>query len=87
MTMRMYANRKQLPLESIEILLEHDRIHAEDCEQCESTEGFVDKITKIIKLEGPINEEQREKLLQIADKCPVHKTLHNEILIETVSIQ
>ena len=83
MTMRMYANRKKLKLDNIEIILSHSRIHAEDCEECESTDGFVDRIDKVIKLEGDLSDEEKRRLLEIADKCPVHKTLHNEILIET----
>jgi putative redox protein len=81
MTIRMYANRKNIKLENIEITLNHSRIHAEDCKTCESNDGFVDRIDKIIKLEGDLSEDERQRLLEIADKCPVHKTLHNEILI------
>jgi len=83
MTMRMYANRKKLKLDNIEIILSHSRIHAEDCEECESTDGFVDRIDKVIKLEGDLSDEEKRRLLEIADKCPVHKTLHNEILIDS----
>ena len=83
MTIRMYANRKNLKLDNVEVILEHSRIHAEDCEECESTAGFVDRIDKTIKLEGDLSEEERQRLLEIADKCPVHKTLHNEILIKS----
>jgi len=83
MTLRMYANRKELDLQNVEITLSHDRIHAEDCEACESSEGFVDVIDKKIKLEGELSEDERNRLLEIADKCPVHKTLHNEILINS----
>ncbi len=83
MTIRMYANRKNLQLDNIEITLTHSRIHAEDCASCESKEGFVDRIEKEIKLEGALSVEEKQRLLEIADKCPVHKTLHNEILIES----
>lgn len=83
MTIRMYANRKKLKLDNIEIILGHSRIHAQDCEECESTDGFVDRIDKVIKLEGDLSDDEKKRLLGIADKCPVHKTLHNEILIET----
>ena len=83
MTIRMYANRKNLKLDNVEVTLEHSRIHAEDCEECESTAGFVDRIDKSIKLEGALTDEERQRLLEIADKCPVHKTLHNEILIKS----
>ncbi|MFQ5661144.1 MAG: alpha/beta fold hydrolase [Gammaproteobacteria bacterium] len=81
MTVRMYANRKQINLENIKVRLDHSRIHADDCEECESKQGFVDKISKVISLEGDMTDEQRQRLMEIADSCPVHKTLHNEILI------
>lgn len=83
MTIRMYANRKKLNLENIEIRLRHSRIHAEDCIQCESAYGMVDRIEKTIQLEGALSADERQRLLEIADKCPVHKTLHNEIIIES----
>lgn len=83
MTVRMYANRKNLPLESIEVRLAHDRIHAEDCGECESETGMVDRIEKQIRLEGDLTDAERGRLLEIADKCPVHKTLLNEILIKS----
>lgn len=83
MTIRMYANRKNIPLENIEIKLTHSRIHGEDCQECESHEGMIDVIKKEIWLEGALNDEQRGRLLEIADKCPVHKTLLNEMLIKT----
>lgn len=83
MTIRMYATRKNLELENVEVRLTHSRIHAEDCEDCESTTGKVDRIEKIISLEGDLTVEERQRLLEIADLCPVHKTLHNEIVIDT----
>jgi len=81
MTIRMYANRKRIDLEDIEVTLHHSRIHAEDCADCESQTGLVDQIHKSLRLQGPLSEEQRSKLLEIANKCPVHKTLQNEIRI------
>jgi uncharacterized OsmC-like protein len=83
MTIRMYADHKQMKLDNVEVLLSHRRIHAEDCEECETKEGFVDRIDKRITLEGDLTEAQRERLLQIADKCPVHRTLMKEILIKS----
>ena len=83
MTIRMYASRKKLDLDNVEVLLEHSRIHAEDCESCETEAGFVDRIEKTIKLEGDLSDDEKQRLLEIADRCPVHKTLHNEILIES----
>ncbi|MEZ0107479.1 putative OsmC-like protein/alpha/beta superfamily hydrolase [Catenulispora sp. EB89] len=83
MTLRMYAERKNLPLEKVTVALRHDRIHAKDCEECESTAGFIDRIDRVIRLEGPLTQEQRARLQEIADKCPVHRTLTSETVIHT----
>ena len=83
MTIRMYAERKQWPLDNVDITLRHSRIHARDCKECESASGYVDRIEKRIVLSGSLDDEQRKRLLDIADRCPVHKTLGNEILIST----
>lgn len=83
MTLRMYANRKNISLDNIEIALKHHRIHAEDCSDCESKTGFIDKIEKSIKLEGDLTDKQRQRMLEIADMCPVHRTLHNEIQVKS----
>ncbi|HNP52920.1 MAG TPA: bifunctional alpha/beta hydrolase/OsmC family protein [Nitrosomonas nitrosa] len=83
MTLRMYANHKKLNLKDIEVELSHSRIHAEDCASCEKQEALVDKITRVIKLTGQLDDAQRKRLLEIANKCPVHKTLENQIVIET----
>ena len=83
MTIRMYANRKNIQLESIEVELTHKRIHAEDCHDCENHEGSVDVIDKTIKLSGDLSEANRVKLMEISEKCPVHKTLINEIVIHS----
>jgi putative redox protein len=83
MTIRMYAERKQLPLERVCVRLHHHKIHVEDCNDCESTKGKVDEIMREIVLEGDLTEEQRQRLLEIADLCPVHKTLSSEIKIRT----
>ncbi len=85
-TLRMYAARKGWPLESVVVHLNHDKIHAEDCELCETERGKIDHIVRTIELNGPLNEEQRSRLLAIADKCPVHKTLHSEVHVETTEI-
>ncbi len=84
MTLRMYADRKGLQLRRVEVELAHDKIHAADCEDCETQSGKVDRIRRSIRLEGDLGEEQRKKLLEIADKCPVHRTLHSEVKIQTV---
>lgn len=83
MTLGMYARRKQWPLDRVAVELRHDRIHAEDCEDCESTEGKVDRITRVLHIEGELDGEQRARLREIADRCPVHRTLENEIRVET----
>ncbi len=82
-TLRMYADRKGWPLDAVEVHLRHAKIHAEDCETCEGTAGQIDQIERDIKLEGALSEEQRARLLEIAEKCPVHRTLHNEIRVAT----
>jgi uncharacterized OsmC-like protein/pimeloyl-ACP methyl ester carboxylesterase len=79
MTLRLYADRKQLPLERVSVKLAHSRIHAEDCETCETKEGMLDRIDKEITVAGPLDEDARTRLLEIAEKCPVNRTLKSEI--------
>lgn len=83
MTIRMYADLKKLPLERVTVRLRHGKIHAADCAECETREGKVDRIEREIELEGDLDESQRSKLLEIAGKCPVHRTLQSEIAIPT----
>ena len=83
MTMRMYARRKKWPLTGISVDVTHDKIHATDCDHCETVDGKVDSFKRIIKLEGDLDEAQRARLLEIADKCPVHRSLEGEIIVET----
>ncbi|MDH3475838.1 MAG: bifunctional alpha/beta hydrolase/OsmC family protein [Rhodospirillales bacterium] len=83
MTLRMYAGRKNWPLERVTVILRHDKIHAQDCADCETREGRIDRIERRLQVEGPLDQAQRTKLLEIADKCPVHRTLESEIKIET----
>jgi putative redox protein len=87
MTLRLYADHKKLPLERVSVRLVHNRIHAEDCLNCETKEGMVDRIDRSITMEGPLEAEQRKRLLEIADKCPVHRTLESEIEIRTFERQ
>jgi uncharacterized OsmC-like protein len=84
MTLRLYAERKTVPLDRVTVRLGHSRIHAADCENCETKEGMIDRIDRVITLAGDLSEEQRKRLLEIADKCPVHRTLTSEIDIRTV---
>ncbi|MEH6526999.1 MAG: alpha/beta fold hydrolase [Sneathiella sp.] len=86
MTIRMYAKRKKWPLEHVAVKLRHQKIHADDCEQCETSSGKIDTIEREIELKGELSEEQRARLLEIADLCPVHKTLHSEVVIKSVLI-
>lgn len=81
MTLNMYARHKKLNLNSVLVDVSHDRIHAEDCMECESEGGKIDRFERTIHLQGDLTKEQLERLLQIADRCPVHKTLHSEVSI------
>src|SRR5213595_535604 len=81
MTVGLYARRKQLPLENITVSLWHSRIHAKDCEECETKEGMLDRIDMEVELTGSLTAEQHAKLTEIAAKCPVHRTLKSEISI------
>jgi putative redox protein len=83
MTLRLYADRKQIPLTRTQVRLRHSRIHAEDCAECETKSGMLDRIERVIVLEGDLSDEQRTRLMEIADKCPVHQTLTSEIDIRT----
>ena len=85
MTLRMYADRKGWPLDGATVELHHDRVHARDCAECEAETGYVSRITKRVTLLGNLDDTQRARLLEIADRCPVHRTLTSEILITTGS--
>ena len=82
MTLTMYAQRKGLPLRGVTTRLQHSRIYADDCAECETEEGKIDSIELNIELDGPLSDEQRSKLLEIARKCPVHRTLTSEKVIK-----
>ncbi|MBG6214820.1 MAG: bifunctional alpha/beta hydrolase/OsmC family protein [Cryobacterium sp.] len=84
MTVRMYAERKKWPLEKVTVMLRHSRIHAQDCADCESETGQVDRIERVIRLDGDLDDSQRQRLREIAEKCPVHRTLHSEVIIDTI---
>jgi putative redox protein len=84
MTLRMYARHKKLPLERVTVKLKHGRVHAKDCEDCNSDKGFVDIIEREIRIEGDeLTNEQKSRMLEIADRCPVHRTLHSEVKVRT----
>jgi putative redox protein len=83
MTISYHARRNQWPLESVTVRVGHSRIHAADCEQCDTKEGRVERLELAIELTGPLSAEQRQELLRIAGRCPVHKTLKSEVDIQT----
>ncbi|OHB32125.1 MAG: osmotically inducible protein C [Desulfuromonadaceae bacterium GWC2_58_13] len=84
MTVQMYARHKEWPLQDAVTRLRHAKIHAEDCEHCEDKTGKIDRFERELELIGDLTDEQRQRLLEIAEKCPVHRTLHSEVLVETV---
>jgi putative redox protein len=79
MTLQMYARHKKLPLDKAVVRLTHKKIHADDCEHCEATNGKIDRMEREVELIGDLDDEQRKRLLEIAERCPVHKTLHSEV--------
>jgi len=83
MTVRMYAEQKKWPLRRVGVELQHDKVHATDCAECETREGRIDKIERVLTLEGELDDAQRQRLLEIANKCPVHRTLHSEVWVPT----
>ena len=85
-TLRMYAQRKEWPLTGIHVEVRHARIYATDCEECETKEGMLDQLDRDITLEGPLDDAQRARLIEIANKCPVHRTLTREVRIRTQEV-
>jgi len=83
MTVAMYARRKGWPLEAVTVRLSHSKVHAADCAESETKVGMLDHVHRDVELSGPLSEEQRARLLDIASKCPVHRTLKSEIVIQT----
>ena len=83
MTLKMYASHKKLDLESATVRVRHGKIHAADCEDCESAEGRIDRFERELLLVGNLSDEQRQRMLEIADRCPVHRTLHSEVTVRT----
>jgi putative redox protein len=86
MTLRMYADRKGIPLAGTTVRLRHERVHTKDCENCETEKRMLSRISREIHLEGDLDDEQRARLMEIADRCPVHRTLTSEISISTVAV-
>ena len=83
MTLRMYATRKEWPLRTVHVRLTHEKVYAEDCAECRSKEGLLDRIKREILLFGDLSHDQRQRLLQIANRCPVHQTLTSGVRIES----
>lgn len=83
MTVRMYANRNGWPLERVRVTLRHSRIHAQDCAECETTKGWIDHIDRDLELTGDLDDAQRQQLLHISERCPVHQTLDSQVHITT----
>jgi putative redox protein len=83
MTLRMYANHKGLPLDDVTVRLRHDRVHADDCVDCTEQSRKLERIGRVLTLTGDLTEAQRERLLHVANRCPVHRTLEGELSIET----
>ena len=83
MTLNMYARHKKLPLESVRVDVGHGKIHADDCARCETEKGKVDRFHRRVSIRGDLSDEQRKRMLQIADRCPVHRTLHSEVDVQS----
>jgi putative redox protein len=83
MTVRLDADGKTLPLDRVTVRLSHQKIYATDCAECETKEGKIDRIERAISFEGALDDAQRQRLIEIAEKCPVHRTLHSEVDIRT----
>lgn len=83
MTLALYARRKGWPLEGVRVTLRHSRIHAVDCAECETKEGMLDRIERDIALTGALDPAQRARLLEMAERCPVHRTLTSEVSIKS----
>jgi putative redox protein len=83
MTLRLYADRRKWPLQGVTVRLRHQRIHREDCVNCEEKEAYIEKVERTLELAGPLTEEQRGRLLDIAERCPVHRTLQRQMQVHT----
>ena len=83
MTLMMYARHKGIELDSVTVRVSHDKIHAKDCEDCESPGGRIDEFRRELDIRGTLTDEQRQRMLDIADRCPVHRTLHGEVKVRT----
>ena len=82
MTLRLYASRRQWPLDGVEVRLQHERVHAADCQDCDTQDRTIDRITKQVTLHGDLDASQRQRLLEISERCPVQRTLQRGVVIE-----
>jgi putative redox protein len=87
MTLRMYADRKDWPLEAVEVRVEHDKIHCQDCSNPDDRRSKIDRFRRRVRVEGDLDDAQRSRLLEIAERCPVHRTLHGDIRVETTLVE
>ncbi|MFT5445876.1 MAG: putative OsmC-like protein [Gammaproteobacteria bacterium] len=83
MTLAMYAQRKKLKLRASTVHVTHSKVHAQECEDCETDSGKIDEFQRVLHLDGDFDAQQRQRLLEIADRCPVHRSLHNEVKVRT----
>jgi putative redox protein len=83
MTLRLYADRRKWPLQGVTVRLRHNRIHRDDCVNCEKKDAFIERVERTLELQGPLSEEQRTHLLEIAERCPVHQTLRGNLQVQT----
>jgi putative redox protein len=86
MTLRLYADRRKWPLEGVVVRLRHQRVHRDDCINCETKDAFIERIERTLELKGPLTEEQRTRLLGIAERCPVHQTLQHSLNVHTTLV-
>ena len=83
MTLRLYADRRKWPLEGVTVRLRHQRIHRDDCVNCEKKDSSIERVERTLELAGPLTDEQKARLLDIAERCPVHQTLRNNLEVHT----
>ncbi len=83
MTLRLYADRRKWPLQGVTVRLRHSRVHRDDCLNCEKQDAFIERVERTLELQGPLSEEQRTRLLEIAERCPVHRTLRGNLQVQT----
>jgi uncharacterized OsmC-like protein len=86
MTLRLYADRRKWPLEGVVVRLRHNRIHRDDCVDCDKKDASIERVERTLELKGPLSDEQRSRLLEIAERCPVHQTLQHNLEVHTTLV-